>query len=109
MDFKQHAAIEIKKWFCSKSDEELSEYLIQYLVNGDDTSIFRKSLPKKIANNWIISLDLLSGKRIILPLGINEHTKSIIVNLQINYKNCTHSELNRIRSEFSTYIDEIKY
>ena len=109
MDFKQLAAIHIKKWFCSKTDEELSEYLINNLVNDYDNSTFKKSIPTQLANNWIISLQLLSGKRIFLPrTKLNDYNKSILLELQLQYKNSSHAQLNRIRHEFSNYIDNIK-
>ena len=109
MDFKQLSAIHIKKWFCSKTDEELSEYLINHLVNDDDNSTFKKSIPVQMANNWIISLQLLSGKRIFLPANnVNDYNKSILLELQLRYKNSSHAQLNRIRLEFSNYIDNIK-
>ena len=109
MNFKEEAALDIKIWFCSKSDEELSEYLINHLVNGDENSTFRKWIPTKIANNWIISLQLLSGKRIFLPnTNVAEYNKSKLLELQLRYKNSTHIQLDRIRSEFVNYIDTIK-
>ena len=108
MEFKHSSAIDIKNWFCSKTDDELASYLISHIVNGDDTSTFRKTLPKKMVDNWVITLELLSGKRILLPLGTSEQTMSIILELQMRYKNCAHHELNRIRAEFSSFIDQIK-
>lgn len=109
MDFKQIAAIHIKKRFCSKTDEELSEYLINQLVNDNDNSTFKKSIPTEMSNKWIIILQLLSGKRIFLPRNnINEHSKSILLELQLKYKNSSHEQLEHIRYEFSNFIDNIK-
>lgn len=107
MDFKIIYAINLKKWFCSKSDEELSYYLIHQLIDND-SSVFKQSIPKHIYENWSISLQLLSGKRFIINSNnINIPNKSIVIDLELKYKNSAHCELNRIRKEFSDYIDSI--
>ena len=107
MDFKNLSAINLKNWFCSKSNEELSYYLIKEILNNDN-SVFKKCIPKQICENWKISLQLLSGNRFIINShNIDMPNRSIIIDLEIRYKNLAYYELNRIRNEFCNYIDSI--
>ncbi len=107
MDFKKLSAINLKNWFCSKSDEELSYYLIQEILDNEN-SLFKRNIPKQLYENWKISLQLLSGKRFIINSNNTDiPNKSIISDLEIKYKNSAHLQLNRIRNEYSNYIDSI--
>ena len=77
-------------------------------ILDNDSSPLKKSIPKHIYENWKISLQLLSEKRFIINSNnIDIPNKSIVIDLEIKYKNSAQCELNRIRKEFSNYIDSI--
>ena len=108
METKEQFSIQLKNWFCQKTDDELAQYLIMQLINGGECShIFVKSIPEETRKNWILTLQLLCGKKVLFPLGTNETVQQLFVELQMRYKNCAHHELNRIRAEFCKYIDSL--
>lgn len=108
MESRLQFAIELKNWFCHKSDDELAEYLIMQLINdGNCSHIFLNSIPEETRKNWILTLQLLCGKKVLFPIGTDKTVRLMFVELQMRYKNCAHHELNRIRAEFCKYIDSL--
>ena len=106
MEFKLKSILDLKNWFCGKTDDELAQYLITHLINdGECADIFLRSLPESLRNNWILTLCFLSGKKVLFPLGTDANFQKMFIELQLRYKNCTHHELNRIRAEFCKHVD----
>jgi hypothetical protein len=109
-DYRLKCVLDLKNWFCGKPDDELAQYLITQLINGGECSdIFLRSLPETLRKNWIITLQLLAGKKVLFPLGTEPRLCEIFVEMQIRYKNCAHHELNRIRAEFCKHVDSFAY
>lgn len=91
---------EIKQWFCSKNDSELAEFITK---NNSD-SIFMRSLPSSMVDDWKTTVQLLSNKRIIIPLG-ERFSRKMIDELHIRYQRFSKLEYQRIRDEFSNYLE----
>lgn len=96
----------LKIWFCSKSDEQLMQFIYDNLIHYDpEMSTFHKTIPIEMSKDWVATVKLMENRPILLP--INSHI--IIINklneLHERYKRCREFECNRIRREFSKYID----
>ncbi len=97
----------LKIWFCSKSDDGLGKFIYDNLINYDpELSTFHKTIPKKMAIDWIQTVRLLENKPILLPLNSNVIIINKLNELHERYKRCREYEFNRIRRDFSRYIDE---
>jgi len=97
----------LKIWFCSKSDEELVRFIYENLINYDpELSTFHKTIPRKMSDDWIETVRLLENRPLLLPLNSHIIIRNKLVELHERYKRCREFEFNRIRREFSKYIDE---
>jgi hypothetical protein len=97
----------LKIWFCSKSDEELRKFIYDNLIHYDpEISTFHKTIPREMRNDWVETVRLLGNHPILVPLNSHIIIKNKLKELHDRYKRCREFEFNRIRREFSKYIDE---